>query len=75
MLVKLKVHAGSRETRVSKRAPDSYEVWVKAQAERGLANKAALAALAGALAVEPKRLRIVKGATSPSKIVKVLGKD
>ena len=71
MLLKLKVHAASRETRLDKKAPDSYEIWVKSPAERGLANHAALAALAGALKCEAKRLRIVKGATSPNKIVKV----
>ena len=75
MLIKLKVHAASRENRVAVRAPDCYEVWVKAPAERGLANQAALAALAGALKCEAKLLRIVKGATSPSKIVKLWGRD
>lgn len=73
MLLKLKVHAGSREASLKKRSADSYEIWVKAPAERGLANRAALAALAGALARDLKCLRIVKGAASPSKIVKILG--
>ena len=42
-------------------------------AENGRANAAALSALARGLGVAPKRLHIVKGATSPGKIVKVLG--
>jgi len=75
MLIKLKVHAGSRAASLEQKAADSYEVWVKSPAEQGLANRAALAALASALHRPPRSLRIVKGATSPHKIVKVLGQD
>ena len=71
MLIKLKVRAGSKETRVLRKAEDSYEIWVRAPAEDGRANRAALAALAGALNLEAKRLHIVKGAASPNKIVKI----
>lgn len=71
MLIKLKVHAGSKERKIARNRADAYEVWVKAPAERGLANAEALELLAQALAVEPKKLFIVKGSTSPAKIVKV----
>lgn len=73
MLIKLKVHADSRHAAASKKADDAYEVWVRAPAERGLANSAALRALAQALRQDVRRLRIIKGAASPNKIVKVLG--
>lgn len=73
MLLKLKVHPDSKQSVVKKNADDAYEVWVKAPAERGLANSAALRALAKALNQDVGRLHIVKGATSPNKIVKVLG--
>ena len=46
---------------------------MRAEPEQGRANAAVLALLAGRLGVEAKRLRIVKGATAPSKIVEVLG--
>lgn len=72
-LMRLKVHAGARENRLEKRAASAYEVWVKAPAERRLANAAALGLLARELGVPAKRLRLVKGATSPSKIVQCLG--
>lgn len=72
MLIKLKVHADSRHAAVSKKADDAYEVWVTVPAERGLANAAALQMLARALNQNVGRLHIVKGATSPNKIVKVL---
>ena len=73
MLVKLKVHPDSKQNSLVKKADDAYEVWVKAPAERGLANTAALQSLAKALKQNVGRLHIIKGATSPNKIVKVLG--
>lgn len=69
MLIKLKVRASSKKDLVLKKAQDSYEVFVRAPAERGLANKAALGLLARALNHPAGRLRIVKGAHSPGKIV------
>jgi uncharacterized protein YggU (UPF0235/DUF167 family) len=73
MFLKLKVHPGARENKLVRKAPDAYEAWVKAPAERGLANDAVLALLAAGLGVPRARLRLVKGATSPSKIVTLLG--
>ena len=72
MFYKLKVHPDSKRERISAKGPDSFEIWVKAPAERGLANAAALRLLAGELRMEPKRLMLVKGATSPAKIVRTI---
>lgn len=68
MLYKVKVHADAKENRLERRGPDAFEVWVRAPAERGLANAAVLELLTAALGRRP---RIVKGAQSPSKIVAV----
>ena len=70
--VKLKVHAGSKAAKIERRGPDALEIWVKAPAERGLANAAALCAAAKVLGVEAKKLRIIKGAHSPAKIAEIL---
>lgn len=67
--IRVKVHAGAREDRIRAKGADAFEVWVRAPAERGRANASVLALVAGALGTEAKRLRIVKGATSPSKIL------
>jgi len=72
-LLRVKVHPDSRENRLEEKSPTSYEAWVKAEAEQGKANAAVLALLAARLGLETKRLRIIKGATSPSKIVQILG--
>lgn len=71
MLIKLKVHPGSRREELLRKTADSFEVWVKAPAERGQANAACLRLLAAALSAAEKRLRIIKGSTSTSKIVKL----
>ena len=72
-LLRVKVHPGSREDRIEGKTPTAYEAWVRAKPEQGKANAAVLALLAGKLGIATKRLRIMKGATSPSKIIAVLG--
>ena len=72
-LYRLKVHANDSRDRLEERGPDAFEAWVRAPAKQGKANAAALALLATRVGVEAKRLRIVKGAQAPSKIVTVLG--
>ena len=70
---RLKVHPAAREDRLEVRGTGAYEVWVRAKPEDGKANAAVLALLAAKLGVPAKRLRIVKGAASPSKLVTLLG--
>jgi len=72
LFIKLKVHPGERKDRIVKKAPDAYEVWTKAPPERGLANASALRLLSLQLGVDAKRIMLIKGATSPAKIVKVI---
>ncbi|MBI4423280.1 MAG: DUF167 domain-containing protein [Elusimicrobia bacterium] len=71
-LVRLKVHPGSSSDRLERRGPDHYEAWVRAPALQGRANEAVLRLLRRDEAFAGKRLRLIKGALSPSKIVSVL---
>ncbi|MBI2070691.1 MAG: DUF167 domain-containing protein [Elusimicrobia bacterium] len=73
VLIKLKVHPDARKSEIIQKAPDAYEAWVKAPAERGLANNAALNLLAQSLGVPAVKLRIIKGARSPNKIIQFMG--
>jgi uncharacterized protein YggU (UPF0235/DUF167 family) len=73
MLIRLKVHPDATRDSIERRAEAVYEIWVRAPAERRLANAAALALLARELGCSAKSLRVIKGATSPSKIVQRLG--
>ena len=72
MFYKLKVHPDAKVNKIIKKGPDSFELWVKAPAERGLANAAAIGLLAAEIKTEPKRILLIKGAKSPAKIVKVI---
>ncbi|HAH08282.1 MAG TPA: hypothetical protein DCM05_17440 [Elusimicrobia bacterium] len=71
MFIKLRVHPDSRKNEILRKAPDHYEVWVKAPPEEGRANAAVLALLGHELGIPPGRIRLVKGGHSPSKIVEV----
>jgi len=70
MFYKLKVHPDSKREKAVRKGPDSFELWVKAPAERGLANIAAIRLLASEIKIEIKNIMLVKGAQSPAKIVK-----
>ena len=72
MFIKLKVHPGSKKAAINRRAEDSYEIWVKEEAERGMANAAAIRSLAKELGIEEKKIMLVKGAQSPAKIVRIM---
>lgn len=70
--VKLRVHAASKKDLVKKKSSDTFEIHVKALAERGEANRAALALLAKELRVPEKALRLVRGHTAPNKLIGVM---
>ncbi|MFH2202408.1 MAG: DUF167 family protein [Elusimicrobiota bacterium] len=71
MLIKLRVHPDAGKNDIRRKADDCYEIWTKAPAQRGLANAACLALLGQELGVAPRRIRLIKGGKSPSKIVEV----
>jgi uncharacterized protein YggU (UPF0235/DUF167 family) len=72
MYIKVKVRAGAKRNVLISKRPDSYEITVKAPAERGLANEAVRALLASHLGINPKKLRLIKGAASPAKIFEII---
>jgi uncharacterized protein YggU (UPF0235/DUF167 family) len=72
MFIKLKVHPGARRDKLVKKSPDAYEIWTKSPPERGLANASAIRQLSLALGIHSKTIMLIKGATSPAKIVKII---
>jgi len=74
MLIKVRVFADSNQTKVVKKAEDSYDVWVKEKPIMGQANKAVIRALTDffkMLEEDGSRIRIIKGFKEPHKIVKI----
>lgn len=71
MLIKVKVIPKSAKEQALSKAEDSFEVHVKGPAERGLANKKAMALLADYLRLPLQSLRLIKGAKQRHKIFEV----
>lgn len=66
--IKVKVHAGEKKNKLVQKAPETFELWVKAPAEQGRANEAVRTLLAQHLNLSENKLSLIKGATSPAKI-------
>jgi uncharacterized protein YggU (UPF0235/DUF167 family) len=73
--IALHVIPGSSRTSVGGSRGDALVVRVTARPERGRATDAALRALAEALGVRPRDVRLVAGTTSRAKLVEVATAD
>lgn len=69
MYIKVKVVVDSKKELIEKLEEDSFRVWVKAPAERGLANSRVRELLCEEF--KTKNIRLVSGHTSPSKIFSI----
>ena len=68
MYVKVRVHPGEKKDLFVQTKEDSFEVWTKSPAERGLANETVIRILTRHFNKKP---RLIKGATSPAKIFEI----
>lgn len=75
VVLRVHVQPGARRTSVVGRHGDAVKVAVSAPADRGKANEAVLALLAGVLGVPRAAVELVGGATSRAKRVAVAGVD
>lgn len=71
MRVAVRVRPGASRTRVGGTYGDRLVVAVTARAVDGAATQAVLAALADALRIRPRHVRLVSGSTSRDKLVEV----
>ncbi len=70
-LLKVKVHAHSRNPGVERLGEAEFKVRVAAAPEKGKANREVLERLADFLDVPPSRLTIVRGETSSDKFIRL----
>ncbi len=70
MYIHVKVQAGAKSESFEKLKEDHFELRVKEPAERNLANKRVLEIVKNHFS-EAKRVRIVSGHQSPSKLISV----
>lgn len=71
MLFKVKLVPNSRRTEVIKKTSGSFEVKVKAKAQKGRANAAALLALVGYFQTTPANVKLIRGFKQRNKIFEV----
>lgn len=69
MLVKMRVKVGAKKQLIMEVSPSSYVVHVRAESERGAANKEMLEILKEYF--KTNNIKIIKGHTTPHKIVDV----
>ena len=71
---KITVRAGAKKETIRLAKHDRYRIEPRAPAVEGRANRSALRLLAQAVRQPIERLRIIKGARQPQKIVEVLAR-
>lgn len=71
MYIKVRVHPGAKEEKVIEKPDGALEIWTRAPAERGLANKKVVQVVRERLGSPAGGVAVVSGHTSPSKILRV----
>ena len=71
MRMDVHIKSSKNESKVIKKRFGEYDVWVKSPPVKGQANKEVIQVLADYFNVKPYNLRIVKGLTSPIKILEL----
>lgn len=72
MYIKVRVHAGAKKETFEKVSDDHFKVSVKEKAEMNMANRRVVKLLSDFLRINEKRVRLVSGHHSPSKIFDIL---
>lgn len=71
MYIKVKVYPKSKKEEFKILNENKFEIRVKEKAERNLANKRIVELVAGHFEIETKKVKIVSGHQSPSKMLSV----
>jgi uncharacterized protein YggU (UPF0235/DUF167 family) len=72
MYVKVKAIPGSKKENFEKISDDTFKISVKEKAQANMANKRVLELLSDHFKVPTRKLRIINGHHSPSKLISIL---
>ena len=72
MYIKVKAKTGQKRESWVKKNADTFLASVKEEAERNMANRRIIALAAEHFKVLPQKVRIIKGQTTPSKILSIV---
>jgi hypothetical protein len=71
MLIKVKANVSSKEDKVIKKSEDSFEVFVKVDAQRNMANKKIIELLAEYFNLPQYKVKMIKGFKESNKIFNI----
>ena len=71
MLIKVKANVLSKEDKVIKKSEDNFEVFVKVDAQRNMANKRIIELLAEYFNLPQYRIKMIKGFKESNKIFNI----
>ena len=71
MLIKVKANVLSKEDKVIKKSEDSFEVFVKVDVQRNMANKRIIELLAEYFNLPQYRIKMIKGFKESNKIFNI----
>lgn len=71
MHITVKVVAGAKRESVKQITPERFEISVREEAERNMANRRVVAIIAAHFGVSEKQVRIVKGHRGPAKLLSI----
>lgn len=69
--IKIKVYPDQPKEKIIKNDDDSYDLYIREPAKDGMANRRVLSLMTREIKPRPKRVKIVSGHTSPTKIIEV----
>ena len=72
MYIKVRVKTGQRKESVERVSPVSFKISVKEKPEKNLANQRVLQIVAECLRVPIKKIKIISGHHSPSKLLSII---
>ncbi len=71
MLIQVKVHPDAKKEQIKEKDSQHLEIWTKAKAKHGEANKVLRKKIANHFNVLPKKISLEKGFRQPNKIFKI----
>ena len=72
MYLKVKVKAGRRQEEIKRVNENTFEISVKEEPKRNMANNRILEILSSELKIPINKIRIINGHQSPSKLISIL---
>jgi len=72
MLIKVKAFPESRKQEIIKKSDNSFEIKIKAKAEKGKANEEIVKVLSRFLHLPENRIKLIRGKVKRNKIFKII---